>query len=93
LQAKLRGRFGADRARDGGWFVPGQELEVAWNGWGGVLAGDSQCQFCSAAEIVLMRSGDEAGIAQRGPGVLRQGHDDNLAEIEIGDYESGQAEY
>jgi hypothetical protein len=28
-----------------------------------------------------------------GDGVLRQGHDDNLAEIEIGDYESGRAEF
>ena len=29
LQAELRGRFGADRARDGGRLVPGQELEPA----------------------------------------------------------------
>ena len=52
LQADLRGRLGADRAQDGGRLVPGQELEVAGKGGSGVLAGDTQCQFRSAAEIV-----------------------------------------
>ena len=56
--AELRGRFGADRARDGGRFVPGQEFEAAREGEGGVLAGDSQCQVCGGAEIVLMREHD-----------------------------------
>ena len=49
--AELRGRFGAGGARDGGRFVPGQELEVAGKGGGGVLAGNTQCQFCRAAVI------------------------------------------
>ena len=56
--AELRGRFGADGAWDGGRLVPGQELEVAWERRGGVLAGDTECQFRSGAEVVLMREHD-----------------------------------
>jgi len=58
LPAELRGRVGADRAGDGGRLVPGQELEGAWERGGGVLAGDTECQFRSGAEVVLMREHD-----------------------------------
>ena len=35
---------------------------------------------------------DERVLRGGGGGVFRKGHDDNPAEIEIGDYESGRAE-
>ena len=51
--AELRGRFGADGAWDGGRFVPGQELEVAGKGGGGMLAGDTQCLYFFALGVLV----------------------------------------
>ena len=72
MPAELRSRFGADRARDGGRLVPGQELEAAREGGGGVLAGDPQCQVRSAAEIVLVREHD-AWSESAAQGLAHQG--------------------
>ena len=58
LLAELRCRFCAFRARDGGRLVAGQELEGAAERGRGVFAGDTQCQFRSGAEIVLMGEHD-----------------------------------
>src|SRR5208282_3020370 len=71
LAAELRGRFGADRARDGRRLVPGQELQLAWKGGRSVLADDTQGQVGRAAEIVLMRETD-AGFEFAAQGLAHQ---------------------